>query len=120
MNLQEAQNALNHLGYGPLVLENSSGPATKLAVVRFQRDHDLPANGVIDSMTARALVNSIRQYRGTMVRVSGTEVGAFDVKTLFDTPTKKWAWGVGGFAVALGAAFWADKAFGKKGHGKRE
>ena len=41
------QDALARAAYGPLVADGVAGPATRDAVMRFQRDHDLPVTGEI-------------------------------------------------------------------------
>jgi peptidoglycan hydrolase-like protein with peptidoglycan-binding domain len=41
------QDALARAAYGPLVADGLPGPATRDAVMRFQRDHDLPVTGEI-------------------------------------------------------------------------
>jgi peptidoglycan hydrolase-like protein with peptidoglycan-binding domain len=51
--------------YGNPQLEDEFESATKGAVQAFQRDADLGANGVVDSQTSAALVNSMPSQRAT-------------------------------------------------------
>jgi hypothetical protein len=55
-----AQKALTRLGYGPLEADGVSGRATRLAIERFEREHGLPATGLLGQRTARALAAAAR------------------------------------------------------------
>ena len=41
------QNALALSAYGPLIADGVIGPETRAAIMRFQRDHNLPVTGEI-------------------------------------------------------------------------
>ncbi len=56
MSIQTAQTALKHLGYDPGPIDNSFGRLTRLAILKFQRDHALPKTGTLDSETWSAIV----------------------------------------------------------------
>lgn len=49
------QKALNALGYGPLAEDGITGPKTKAAVMKFQKDHGLAADGIVGPQTEAAL-----------------------------------------------------------------
>jgi hypothetical protein len=50
-----AQTALLKLGYGPLKIDGVTGPGTKAAIERFERDRKLPVTGELGPRTAREL-----------------------------------------------------------------
>jgi peptidoglycan hydrolase-like protein with peptidoglycan-binding domain len=45
-HIERVQTILNELGYGPLDVDGSLGPATKSAVTEYQADHNLDADGL--------------------------------------------------------------------------
>ncbi|MFG1360199.1 peptidoglycan-binding domain-containing protein [Xanthobacter pseudotagetidis] len=49
------QKALARLGYGPIKVDGRTGTETRLAVQRFQRDRNLPADGEISDRLVREL-----------------------------------------------------------------
>ncbi|MFD1607233.1 peptidoglycan-binding protein [Oceanobacillus luteolus] len=49
---------LNSLGYDGLALTNNFGSLTEKRVKQFQRDHNLPANGIADERTLQKIENS--------------------------------------------------------------
>jgi hypothetical protein len=60
-SLLGAQERLNHLHYSAGDPDGMLGPLTVAALRRFQRDHGLPASGVLD----RATVERLRQEHGS-------------------------------------------------------
>jgi peptidoglycan hydrolase-like protein with peptidoglycan-binding domain len=52
------QRQLSWLGYEPGPVDGRYGPLTAAAVARFQDSHELPADGVVDRATHRALQQS--------------------------------------------------------------
>lgn len=59
VSIQNAQIALKRLGYGPGPIDNSYGPQTRIAVLKFQRSQHLPATGVLDRDTWSAIVGQL-------------------------------------------------------------
>jgi peptidoglycan hydrolase-like protein with peptidoglycan-binding domain len=57
--VKELQRRLSWLGYEPGPVDGRYGPLTTAAVVRFQESHELPADGVVDPATHRALQQSV-------------------------------------------------------------
>lgn len=51
------QDALNYLGYSAGSIDGIFGPNTRAAVVRFQRDNNLSADGIVGCNTWRRLTN---------------------------------------------------------------
>lgn len=56
--VQVAQRALNKLGYGPLKEDGSTGPATRAAIERFERDRRLPLKGEASGRTLKELASA--------------------------------------------------------------
>jgi hypothetical protein len=54
-----AQRALIKLGYGPLSTDGKSGPETRRAIERFEKDHRLPVTGELNGRVTRELVVQI-------------------------------------------------------------
>jgi peptidoglycan hydrolase-like protein with peptidoglycan-binding domain len=52
--VKSAQDALNKNG-ASLTVDGKSGPKTKAAIMSFQKDHGLKANGKLDKATKKAL-----------------------------------------------------------------
>lgn len=50
-----AQRALDKLGYGPLTADGRTGPMTRGAIERFERDRGLPVTGEVAGRTLRDL-----------------------------------------------------------------
>lgn|GEM_PF-6038577 len=81
-----AQARLEGLG-NTLAVDGDFGPVTRAAVMAFQRSVSLPANGVVDAATWRALL-------GLRVPVAGTSVWA--LAAAYDTsPAALSAWNAG-------------------------
>ena len=55
------QRQLQWLGLEPGPIDGRYGPQTTEAVRRFQEDHDLPADGIVDPRTQRALQDSVQK-----------------------------------------------------------
>lgn len=82
-----------------LAVDGAFGPLTNAAVVAFQRAHRLPANGVVDAATWRALVVTV-QYgsRGYAVRAVQDQANFRNLKDgrslvvdgIFGPKTKAW------------------------------
>jgi peptidoglycan hydrolase-like protein with peptidoglycan-binding domain len=53
--VQQAQRALNRLGYGPLREDGAMGPGTRQALERFERERKLPVRGEAAGRTLREL-----------------------------------------------------------------
>lgn len=53
--IRQVQDALNALGYLKGVSETNLGPRTKAAIIQFQQDRELPADGNLDFETLQAL-----------------------------------------------------------------
>jgi peptidoglycan hydrolase-like protein with peptidoglycan-binding domain len=53
------QRQLSWLGFDPGPVDGRYGPLTTAAVARFQDAYELPADGVVDSVTQRALQQSV-------------------------------------------------------------
>ena len=51
------QDALNYLGYNSGNIDGLFGPNTRAAVVRFQRDNNLSADGIVGCNTWRRITN---------------------------------------------------------------
>jgi len=58
-SVQNAQTALKRLGYDPGPIDNSYGPQTRTAILKFQRSQHLPATGVLDRDTWSAIVGQL-------------------------------------------------------------
>jgi hypothetical protein len=54
-SVEGAQERLNHLNYFVGDVDGKLGPFTRMAIERFQRDHDLPVTGVLDRETFERL-----------------------------------------------------------------
>lgn len=70
--VQLLQLALNRAGYGTLEIDGIFGPATRAALIRFQRESGLAADGVAGSQTHRALMPWYMGYRSHTVRAGDT------------------------------------------------
>jgi peptidoglycan hydrolase-like protein with peptidoglycan-binding domain len=57
--VQDVQNALNTLGYGPLAVDGVAGPLTKAATTKFQDEHSLSADGIAGPQTKAALTAAL-------------------------------------------------------------
>jgi peptidoglycan hydrolase-like protein with peptidoglycan-binding domain len=57
--VKELQRQLSWLGHEPGPVDGRYGPLTTAAVARFQDSNELPADGVVDSATHRALQQSV-------------------------------------------------------------
>ena len=58
IELRTAQAALLYLGFKPGDVDGRMGPATRDALLRFQRDKQLPATGALNADTSAALMMS--------------------------------------------------------------
>ena len=54
-NLIDIKKKLNELGYGHITVTENFGSWTKNRVIKFQKDHDLVPNGIIDEVTLREI-----------------------------------------------------------------
>jgi Putative peptidoglycan binding domain len=59
VSIQNAQTALQRLGYDPGPIDNAYGPQTRNAIMKFQRSQHLPATGVLDRDTWSAIVGQL-------------------------------------------------------------
>jgi putative peptidoglycan binding protein len=59
VSIQIAQTALQRLGYDPGPIDNSYGPQTRIAIMKFQRSQHLPVTGVLDRDTWSAIVGQL-------------------------------------------------------------
>ena len=55
------QRQLQWLGLEPGLIDGRYGAQTTEAVRRFQEDHDLPVDGIVDPQTQRALQDSVQK-----------------------------------------------------------
>ncbi len=62
---REIQTGLNKLGYS-LEVDGEFGPLTTAAVVQFQNDHGLEADGIVGKNTWTALIRAVQQSEGTV------------------------------------------------------
>ena len=74
LNPAEVQQALNAMGYGPLVEDGIFGPATTDAVRKFQAAAGLTADGVVGPITADAIKTAMANQGSPMM--DGGVVGA--------------------------------------------
>lgn len=74
-SVQLLQLALNRAGYGPLVKDGIFGPATRSALMRFQANNGLDADGMAGSLTHRALLPWYTGYLVHTVRRGDTLYG---------------------------------------------
>ena len=61
ITIQEAQEELERLGYGPGPIDGVMGPKTNTALKNFQSDHGLPDTGTIDEKTAELFASQIEE-----------------------------------------------------------
>lgn len=71
-SVQLLQLALNRAGYGPLDKDGIFGPATRSALMRFQANNGLDADGMAGSLTHRALLPWYTGYLVHTVRRGDT------------------------------------------------
>ena len=62
---REIQTGLNKLGYG-LIVDGEFGSLTAAAVIQFQKDYDLEADGIVGRDTWGALVRAVNQIEGAV------------------------------------------------------
>lgn len=58
-SIQNAQIALQRLGYDPGPIDNAYGPQTRNAIMKFQRSQHLPVTGILDRDTWSAIVGQL-------------------------------------------------------------
>ncbi|SHJ76901.1 M14 family metallopeptidase [Paramaledivibacter caminithermalis] len=61
-DVMEIQSLLKKIGYNPGPIDGSYGPRTKEAVIAFQKDNDLDADGIIGPQTYKILDILLRGY----------------------------------------------------------
>ncbi len=61
--IEHAQHTLRSLGYQTARTDGYFDDSTEAALKRFQKDHDLPATGVLDSKTAQTMATVVRQEK---------------------------------------------------------
>lgn len=71
---QDVQNALNTLGYGPLVIDGKVGPATQKAIVAFQTKNTYPVTGQVTDLLKQQLGLNIAILAGPAAPSSGSGV----------------------------------------------
>jgi peptidoglycan hydrolase-like protein with peptidoglycan-binding domain len=84
ITVADVQNALNTLGYGPLVVDGSAGKATYAAVVHYQQHNGLVVDGSAGPATKAALQNSLATLAAPPAQAA---VGAHPVVATATKPT---------------------------------
>jgi len=62
---REIQTGLSRLGYG-LHVDGEYGPLTAAAILQFQKDHELEADGVVGKNTWAELIRAVNQNEGAV------------------------------------------------------
>lgn len=69
-DVQQLQKDLAYLNYNPGPIDSIFGPQTLSAVLRFQLQNGLNADGIVGEQTANALINQVSKPVGTTTTVS--------------------------------------------------
>jgi peptidoglycan hydrolase-like protein with peptidoglycan-binding domain len=88
--VQDVQQRLSRLGYGPGPTDGLFGPRTRRAVLRFQADHGLAIDGIVGDHTVAGLQTAIR-HRAELLELGdgyGNAAGSGRVRNVQRSLTK--------------------------------
>lgn len=109
-DMRQIQQWLHTLGYDVGPIDGVNGPKTRNAVIDFQIDHDLLADGIVGPATRAALIRALDARNGQMAAGGSgaaggaTGVGVDQSANVADIATSALLWGLGA-AVLVAAIF---------------